>query len=270
MDASCHRCSNGPLKKYGYVRAECCAERKDSTPLGHCRALLVQALLVGVLIVIPLMYVQVLPLPELSSALPLVAPPPPSPPPAARSSARHAQLAKTVPRKFNPHGLTVPASVPKQVAMAANELPPPPINGIAGGTPGGIPGGEVGGVIGGILGSLPGPAPPPPPAPAAAPKPAVPRRIHVGGNVEAALLVHKVTPVYPQLAKDARIGGVVRMKAIIDRHGDIEDLTVLSGHPMLIPAAEDAVKQWVYKRTFLNGSPVEVITEIDVQFQLAS
>jgi protein TonB len=228
-------------------------------------ALLVQGLLVAVLIVVPLLYVQVLPAPELSSALPLVAPPPPPAPPATRPSAHHEQVEKIVPRKFNPHGLIVPT---KSVATAATELPAPPVNGVAGGIPGGIPEGQAGGAIGGILGFLPNSAPPPPPA--AATEPANARRIHMGGSVEASLLLHKVTPVYPQSAKDARIGGVVRMKAIIGRQGDVEDLIVLSGDPMLIPAAEDAVKQWVYKPTYLNGAPVEVVTEIDVRFQLAS
>jgi protein TonB len=155
------------------------------------------------------------------------------------------------------------------------ELPLPSVNGVVGGIPGGLPGGILGGqtegVVGSILGSLPHPPPPPVIVNAVMkPRPTLPRRIHVGGNVEAALLVHKVTPVYPELAREARIGGLVRMKAVIDPRGSIKDLSVLSGPPMLVHSALDAVKQWVYRPTYLNGTPVEVDTEIDVRFNLTS
>jgi protein TonB len=97
----------------------------------------------------------------------------------------------------------------------------------------------------------------------------VPQRIRVGGNVQSANLVDKVTPEYPPLAKQARIQGTVRFAVIIATDGTIKDLQLVSGHPLLVPAATDAVRQWVYKPTLLNGQPTEVETQIDVNFTLS-
>jgi protein TonB len=94
-------------------------------------------------------------------------------------------------------------------------------------------------------------------------------RIRVGGNVQAAMLVRQAKPLYPPLARQARIQGTVKLQAFISRDGTIQQLQVLSGHPLLIPNALDAVKQWVYKPTLLNGEPVEVVTVIDVNFTLS-
>ena len=88
------------------------------------------------------------------------------------------------------------------------------------------------------------------------------------GNVQSARLVNKVQPVYPALARQARIEGVVRLHAIIGKDGSIEQLEVISGHRLLQQAALDAVRQWVYQPTLLEGKPVEVDTTIDVAFQL--
>jgi protein TonB len=93
--------------------------------------------------------------------------------------------------------------------------------------------------------------------------------LRVGGKVQAAKIVHQVTPVYPPLARQARISGIVRLEAAISRSGTIESLQVMSGHPMLTQAALDAVRQWVYQPTLLNGQPVEVVTQIEVNFKLA-
>ena len=92
--------------------------------------------------------------------------------------------------------------------------------------------------------------------------------LRVGGNVQSANLITHVAPKYPALAKQAGLQGLVRFNAIIARDGTIENLQAVSGHPMLIQAATDAVKQWVYKPTLFNGNPVEVITTIDVNFTL--
>jgi TonB family protein len=107
------------------------------------------------------------------------------------------------------------------------------------------------------------------PAPAAEGQPGVPGRIRVGGNVQHTMLVEQPRPVYPPLAKQAKIQGVVRLDAIIARDGTVASLTVISGHPLLVPAALSAVKEWVYKTTLLNGEPVEVQTTIDVNFTLS-
>jgi periplasmic protein TonB len=162
-----------------------------------------------------------------------------------------------------------PKVIPKDIAMIKEEeLPPPSAGGVVGGVPGGVPGGTPGGVIGGIIGSVPSAAPPPPPPPVAA-KPVTPQRIRVGGNVQAAKLIRQPKPVYPPLAKQARISGHVILNAIIGKDGTIQNLTVASGHPLLIQAALEAVKQWVYAPTLLNGEPVEVVTQIDVNFTLS-
>lgn len=96
-----------------------------------------------------------------------------------------------------------------------------------------------------------------------------PTRIRVGGNVQAARMVHQPKPKYPPLAKQARIQGVVRFEAIIGKDGTVQQLRLVSGHPLLIPAAQEVVKQWVYQPTQLNGEPVEVATTIDVNFALS-
>ena len=109
----------------------------------------------------------------------------------------------------------------------------------------------------------------PAPSSQASSDPNVPKRITIGGNVQQAKLVMQPRPVYPPLAKQARISGVVHLQAIIGADGAVKNLTVISGHPLLIPAALEAVSQWVYQKTLLNGQPVEVQTQIDVNFTLA-
>src|SRR5262249_27082322 len=117
-------------------------------------------------------------------------------------------------------------------------------------------------------GLTPPPAPVAPPAPPQSIDAAAPSRIRVGGNVQQANLIVKVTPMYPPDAKQARIQGLVSLAATINRDGSIQKLDLISGHPMLADAALDAVKQWIYKPTLLNGNPVEVLTQIDVNFTL--
>ena len=106
---------------------------------------------------------------------------------------------------------------------------------------------------------------PPQPATIAA-TPAGPLRVSLG--VQMAKLVKKVIPEYPPLAKTARVSGVVRLLGVIAKDGTIQNLQLISGHPLLARAALDAVKQWIYQPTLLNGQPVEVIAPIDVNFTL--
>jgi len=223
---------------------------------------------ITVLVLIPLIYTDTLPKAQLTSFL--VAPPPPPPPPPPPAAAPPVKVVKVVPRQFDAGRLMAPKQIPKDIAMIKEEeLPPPSASaGVVGGVPGGVPGGASGGVIGGIIGSVPTAAPPPPPVKAVE-KPVTPQRIRVGGNVQAANLVRKVTPQYPALAKQARVQGTVRFQAIIGKDGTIQNLQLVSGHPLLVPSATEAVKQWLYKPTLLNGEPVEVITQIDVNFTLS-
>jgi len=94
--------------------------------------------------------------------------------------------------------------------------------------------------------------------------------LKISSGIEGAKLVFGPHPVYPPLAKAARSQGIVRLEAIIAADGSIRNLRVVSGPPLLINAALDAVKQWRYQPTLLNGTPVEVITEIEVNFSLTN
>jgi TonB family protein len=135
----------------------------------------------------------------------------------------------------------------------------PPVIGVVGDAPGGYPGGQTGGVIGGIISSTP----------TATPRIAAPERVRVSQGVSTGLLVKKVNPEYPPEARRGRIQGTVLMHAIISKGGDIATLELVSGHPALAPAAIEAVKQWKYKPYLLNGKPVEVDTQIQVNFALS-
>jgi TonB family protein len=97
----------------------------------------------------------------------------------------------------------------------------------------------------------------------------VPERVQVSSSVMQGLLLQKVAPVYPPLARQARIQGSVILKVVINKSGDVESTQLFSGHPMLAPAAIEAVKQWEYKPYLLNGEPVEVETRVTVNFTLA-
>ncbi len=99
--------------------------------------------------------------------------------------------------------------------------------------------------------------------------PASSQPIKVGGNVQRAKLVRQVKPQYPPVAKAGRIQGTVHLIAVIAKDGAVQSLTVVSGDPLLIPAATEAVKQWMYQPTMLNGEPVEVMTTVDVSFTLS-
>jgi len=120
-------------------------------------------------------------------------------------------------------------------------------------------------VLGGVLGGVGSAPPPPPPPKKAAPTGPVP----IGGRVAEANLIRKVQPVYPPLAKSARVQGTVEFTATISKDGNIENLTLVRGHPLLVNAAREAVLQWKYRPTLLNGQPVEVITDIIVNFTLS-
>jgi len=228
---------------------------------------LIQCSLITVAVIIPLIYTETLPKAQLTSFL--VAPPPPPPPPPPPAATPPPKVVKVIPRQFDAGRLMAPKQIPKEIAMIKEEEMPPAASGVVGGVPGGVPGGAPGGVIGGIIGSVPSAAPPPPPKVEEKPKPVTPKQIRVGGNVQAAKLLNQPKPAYPPLARQARIQGVVRFNAVIGRDGTIQNLTLVSGHPLLVPSATEAVRQWRYQPTLLNGEPVEVVTQIDVNFTLS-
>ncbi|MBI1738284.1 MAG: energy transducer TonB [Acidobacteria bacterium] len=235
------------------------AGMKTKTGLTVFISTVFQMLLLGVMILIPLIYTEALPKAMLTTFLVAPPPPPPPPPPAAAPVQR---VVRPMARLMQSGKLQAPTSIPKQVTMIKEEEMPPDMGGgVVGGVPGGIPGGQSGGVLGGIIGGIVGSNLPPPPK-------AAPARIRQGGNVQQAKLINMVRPVYPPLAKQARISGTVRLHAIIAKDGSVIQLEVVQGHPLLVQSALDAVRQWRYQPTLLNGEPVEVDTTVDVVFSL--
>ncbi len=211
-----------------------------------------QGLILGVLILIPLIYTEALPKAMLSTLL--IAPPPPPPPPPPPQAVK--TVIKPVARLIQAGKLVQPRAIPKEVAVFKEAALPPDV------VPSGTTGGIFGGIPGGNMIAAAGPAVPPPP------KPTAPQRIKQGGNVTAASIITQTRPIYPPLARQARIQGNVVLHAIIDKDGKVAQLEVVSGHPLLVQAALDAVKQWRYRPTLLNGEPVEVDTTITVTFTM--
>ncbi|MCU1268899.1 MAG: Energy transducer TonB [Acidobacteriaceae bacterium] len=213
-----------------------------------------EAVIVGIMVLIPLLFTEALPKAQLMMAL--VAPPPPPPPPPPPAEVR---IVKQVQTDLVNGQLRTPTKIPKKVEMIKEEEAPPPMTGVVGGVPGGVPGGQMNGVIGGIISN----------APMAVPKVATPTRIRVSQGVTAGLVIKKVNPAYPPLARTARVQGSVLLAAVIGKDGTIQNLHVVSGHPLLTQAALDAVRQWRYKPYILNGEPVEVDTQVTVNFTLS-
>jgi protein TonB len=220
-------------------------------------AIILEIALIGVMVLLPLIFTEALPKQQLMTFLVAPPPPPPPPPPAAAP----VKIVKQIQTDIVNGALRTPTKIPQKVQMIKEDEAPPQMaaTGVVGGVPGGIPGGQMGGVIGGIISSTP----------VAVPKVATPQRVRVSAGVTSGLLVRRVQPNYPPLARQARIQGTVVLHAVISKDGSIENLTLVSGHPMLAPAAIEAVKQWKYKPYLLNGEPVEVDTEVQVNFTLA-
>jgi periplasmic protein TonB len=234
--------------------------KKTNKPWTVVVSMLLQVGFLAILILIPLIYTEALPKTLMSSIL--LAPPPPPPPPPPPAAVQVVKV-KPVAHLMEAGKLVAPKAIPKDVKIIKEEEAPPDVGvGMVGGVPGGVAGGSMGGVIGGVIGGAGSTAAPPPPK-------VTPKRITVGGNVQAAHLVNRVQPLYPPLARQTRISGTVKLHAIIGKNGAVEQLQVVSGHPLLVQSALDAVKQWRYQPTLLNGDPVEVDTEIDVIFSLA-
>jgi periplasmic protein TonB len=221
-------------------------------------AFVIQIGIIVVMILIPLIFTEALPRTQLMTLL--VAPPPPPPPPPPPAAAP-VHIVKHIETDIMNGELRTPTKIPKKVEMIKEDEAPPPVvsTGVVGGVPGGVPGGSMGGVIGSVLSSQP----------TVAPKIATPQRVRVSSGVQSGLLVRKVNPAYPPLARQARIQGTVILQALISKEGSITNLQLVSGHPMLAPAAIEAVKQWKYRPYLLNGEPVEVETTIQVNFTLS-
>jgi periplasmic protein TonB len=221
--------------------------------LGH-------SFVVALLILIPLMYTQAINMPQFERTLLVAppAPPPPPPPPAVHVMTR-------VPKSFFTQGkLFAPKFIPKKIAQVKEETPPAnAASGVAGGVIGGVPGGQLGGVLGGILGGSRQMPVPPPPTPVVHKGP-----YRVGGKVQAPKLIQQVQPVYPPLARQAHIQGDVVIDSVIDTQGRVTQMKVVSGSPLLVEAAMQALEQWRYQPTLLNGQPVAVDMMVTVHFNL--
>jgi protein TonB len=234
-----------------------------------CLGMTGQTALVGLAILIPMLHPSVLPPPRTLMAW-LEAPVPPSPPPAPDGPA--VGRAKPRPSQIVNGSVTMPTQIPARAIMIAD----PPAETAGSGSGPGVPGGmgiaAPGTMLESLIASVAAVAIPRPverpieTVPASAP--AAPIRVMIGGRVKEAVVIHRVEPVYPDLARRARISGEVRLEGVIGTDGRIRELQVLSGNPLLTKAALDAVSQWLYRPTTLNGDPVEVIAPITVTFRL--
>lgn len=205
-----------------------------------------QSMLLGVLILVPLIYTEALPDALLRTII--VAPPPPAPPPLPPTRAA------TPVRLISFSQITTPAAILRRISTETNEPPTVYVEGSA-------TGGADSAVLRDLLHSA---------MPIEPPKPDErrPQRIRQGGVVQSALLVNRVVPAYPAVAITAHISGTVVLHAIIAKDGTVQELSYVSGPPLLMKAAMDAVRQWRYRPTMLNDEPVEVETTIDVVFNL--
>jgi len=214
----------------------------------------IHAIVLLLVVVVPLLTSQDLPEPTsvvkaffVEPAAP--PPPPPPPPPPAPKAPTPTKVQPTPPPTENK--FQAPMETPEQVKPEAGlDL------GVEGGVPGGVEGGVPGGVVGGVVGGLPE-APPPPQA------------VRVGGQIKEPKKLKNVNPTYPDIAKQARVQGVVILECTISPQGKVTDVKVLRGIPLLDAAAIEAVKQWVYSPTLLNGVPVPVIMTVTVNFRLS-
>lgn len=195
----------------------------------------------------------------------MMAPPPPPPPPPAPAAVT--VRPSPVRRVFENAGkLIAPTVVPKNIADIKEAPLPPDVDGtgVAGGVPGGVAGGSMGGVIGGVIGGLNSGVVAP-----LAPKDNRPKApVRVGGRVRQPKLVYREDPTYPPLARQTHLQGVVVIDAILDEQGNVIEAKVVSGPPLLMQSALNAVRRWRYEPTYLNEQPVPVQLNVVVTFRL--
>lgn len=218
----------------------------------------VQVFFLAALLLLPLYFTEALDIHQFNKILLAAPPPAPAPPPplaSARSAApkrRTLSVAgKLVAPRVIPNQITRLSDVPAGNDLAATIVP-------GEGVPGGVPGGQPGGVIGGVLS---GPVPP-------APIDSAPKSpIRVGGGVKAPRLIFGPEPVFPVLARQARIGGAVVIDAVIDTQGNVVEMQTVSGQPILVIAAMEALRHWKYEPTILGGEPFPVRLLVTITFE---
>jgi len=230
--------------------------------LSFLMSVALHGIVLAALIVIPLIFFSVLPDMELLTFL-IAAPPPPLPPPPPPPVGHYSSTAV---RPVVEHGtFTEPPYIPPNVPPPGSDEPPIvvlPLPGSAnlGGTHTGTIGFQPESL--GLLKPVPPPVIEPPPPPSKKPP------MKMGGDVLQSKLVKKIVPEYPPLAKQARVSGSVVLQVNVDEDGNVVDIRVLSGHPLLEEAAVGAVRQWKYSPTLLNGEPVPVVATVTVVFNL--
>jgi protein TonB len=221
----------------------------------------IQAVFLGLLVLIPLLYTDALPLTSLKSFVTEIQAPPGPPQPPAPPDHQARRPPQPRPSNFDEGGLVTPREVPTQLNRVVDPPAPPPEpygNYIDGATPGNGRGTQM---FNDLVASNMRRVAPPPANIQTKPMP-------VSKGVIEGLLIHKITPIYPKLAIVTRQQGTVTLHAIIGRDGTIQNLQAISGPPLLIPAALDAVQRWRYRPYLLNNEPVEVETQITVNFTL--
>ena len=236
--------------------------KSSSKTVDFLIALTVNALILAGPILPGLIYTDTLNLRQFETTF-LMAPAPPPPAPAA-------PLVEAAPvhRVFENAGkLIAPTVVPKTIADI-KEAPLPPDfegGGTVGGVPGGVAGGSMSGVIGGVIGGVHTTIAAP-----LAPKSSGPKApVRVGGRVREPKLTMRVDPIYPPLARQVHVQGIVIIDAILDEQGNVVEAKIVSGPPLLIQSAMDAVKKWKYEPTYLNDQPVPVQLNVTVTFRLS-
>jgi protein TonB len=232
--------------------------RRRRGPLGTAASVLAHTALAAGVIAVPLLRDAPLPEPAGGSvqaffATPLELAPPPPPPPPPSPAARPA-VEPRAPLVERTDGLVAPIEIPVEIVPEAG------IDfGVEGGVAGGVEGGVPGGVVGGVIGGLPE-APPAPPL----------QPVRVGGRVQEPRKLKAVPPIYPDAAVASRIEGVVVLECLISPQGRVAEVKVLRGVPLLEEAAVDAVRQWVYTPTLMDGVPVPVLMTVTVRFDLTN
>jgi len=186
-------------------------------------------------------------------------PPPPPPPPAAPRAASKQATAHPTP---SASALAAPVEAPSDIR------PEPPSNataGVVGGVEGGVEGGVVGGIVGGIVAAAVAPPPPPPPPPPPAPR----GQVRIGGQIATPTLLHRVEPIYPDLAAAAHLKGLAILEAVVGADGCVESVKILrSAHPLLDREAALALKQWQYTPLVLNGIPTPFVLTVTFNFSV--
>jgi periplasmic protein TonB len=234
------------------------SETKRRPPLRLAVSALVHILVIAAALIIPIYFADNSIDFKAMTATYLVAPIPPAPPPPPAPAVQR-EVAQATRRTFTPTVLVAPREIPKTISTVA--AAPPPLS-VTEGVLGGVPGGTAGGVLGGTLGGSAVLPPPPPPAPARS------EVVRVGGDVKPPRLLSEVQPVYPTIARVARVQGQVVVSAIIDPNGNVVSARAVSGPGLLMPAALEAVEKWKYAPTYLDGQAVSLAMDVTVTFNI--